>query len=251
MRFKDRRALVTGASSGVGRAVAVLLASEGAHLTIHYHKDAESAEKTATACGMASGTVPAVIRADLSDWDEGKRTVEDAATAMGGLDILICNAGHNDTKAFRVPLDEIGPELWDMVLATDLRGAFTTAQAAGRLMRQQRSSIVLVGSTPALVGARRGIPHAVAKAGVLALTRVLARDLAPKVRVNAVALGAIATRWLDGLSEDEREGLVDRLPLHRVGRPEDAARAILYLASDDATFVTGQTLVVDGGQIMR
>jgi 3-oxoacyl-[acyl-carrier protein] reductase len=250
MRFQGKRALVTGASRGIGRSIAVLLASEGASVAIHYRGDASGAEETATACAMAGGSVPAVVRGDLGAWEDGDRVVNEAASALGGLDIFIANAGLSAADAWSAPLDGITQEMWDAVLDTDLRGSFTSARAAGRIMRERGGAIVLVGSTPALTGADEGIAYGIAKAGVLATGRFLATVLAPSVRVNAVALGSIATRWLDWLDAPGREAYLRHIPLGRFGRPEDAARAILFLASDDAAFVTGQTVIVDGGAVM-
>lgn len=255
MSFQGKRALVTGASRGIGRAIAVLLASEGASVAIHFRGDASGAEETATACAMAGGNVPAVVRGDLSIWDEGERVVGEAAAALGGLDILIANAGAAAGDAWNPPLDAITQEMWDRVLSTDLRGTFTTARAAARLMAAGAAArpaggggaIVLVGSTPALSGDTQGLIYATAKGGILSLGRMLARALAPRVRVNAVALGSMSTRWLDWLDAETREAYLKAIPLGRFGRPEEAARAILFLASDDAAFVTGQTLIVDGG----
>lgn len=253
MRFQGKRALVTGASRGIGRAISVLLASEGASLAIHYRGDAAGAEETATACGMAGGQVPVIVRGDLSEWDEGARIVGDAAAALGGLDILIANAGAPVADAWNPSLDDITPEMWARVLDTDLRGTFTVARAAGKLIAagDGTGAIVTVGSIPAIGGDDQGLLFAVAKGGVLALTRMLAHAFAPRVRVNAAALGSFSTRWLEQIDAATRESYLRAIPLGRFGRPEDAARAILFLASDDAAFITGQTLVIDGGELMR
>lgn len=253
MRFQGKRALVTGASRGIGRAIAVLLASEGASVAIHYRNDAAGAEETATACAMAGGTVPAVVRGDIRVWEDGERIVREAAASLGGLDIFIANAGAAAADSWNPPLEAITEKMWDDVVATDLRGTFTTARAAGLLMQAGpgTGAIVAIGSTPALTGDAQGLIYATAKGGILALGRMLARAFAPKVRVNMVALGSVATRWLDWLDEASREAYLSAIPMGRFGRPEDAARAILFLASDDAAFVTGQTLVVDGGEVMR
>jgi NAD(P)-dependent dehydrogenase (short-subunit alcohol dehydrogenase family) len=246
--FEERRVLVTGAGGGVGRAVAVLFASEGAHVAIHYQRDPGAAEKTATACGMVGESVPAVVRGALHDWEEGQRVVAEAAAALGGLDVLVCTAERDDdTAAWTVPLGEITEELWEDVVEGDLRGSFTAARAAAPLLKPRGGSIVLVGSGRRSFEGGRGVPHAVAAAGLEGLTRALARELAPEVRVNAVALGSLTTTSLGGLESDERATLRDRIPLSRLGRPEDAARAVLFLASEDAAFVTGHTLIADGG----
>jgi 3-oxoacyl-[acyl-carrier protein] reductase len=245
--------LVTGASRGIGRTTAVLLASEGAHVAIHFHADAAGAEETATACAMAGGTVPAIVRGDIRAWAEGERIVGEAATALGGIDILIANAGAPVQGAWNPPLDAITEEMWNGVLETDLRGTFTTARAAARLMvaGPGGGAIVAVGSTPAITGDGQGLIFATAKAGILGLGRMLARALAPRVRVNTVAFGSMATRWLDALDEASRSAYLAAIPMGRFGRPEDAAHAVLFLASDDAAFVSGQTLIVDGGEVMR
>ena len=253
MRFQGKRALVTGASRGIGRAISVLLASEGAQVAIHYDADAEGAEETATACAMAGGAVPAVVRGDLGSWDDGARLVGEAAAALGGLDLLIANAGAPRDDGWDAPLEEMTEATWDRVLAADLRGTFTTARAAGRIMRDggRGGTIVAICSTTGPAGDRRGAAHDVARGGVLALGRLLARAFAPQVRVNTVALGAFAARWVEKLDPEAREATLGAIPLGRFGHPEEAARAILFLASDDAAFISGQTLVVDGGEATR
>jgi 3-oxoacyl-[acyl-carrier protein] reductase len=255
IRFAGKRALVTGSSRGIGRATAIALAREGAAVAIHYARDRRAADEALAAVeaagGAGGGRAVGAFAADLASWGEATALVDAAAGALGGLDVFVALAGHGSAHVWNAPLEAITEAEFDAVLATDLKGSFATCCAAARYMRERGGAIVAVGSIPALAGDTVGIPYAIAKAGVLGMTRVLARALAPAVRVNAVALGSIATGWLEWISEEERQAIRSWIPLGRFGSPDEVARAILFLASADAAFITGQTLVVDGGEVMR
>jgi 3-oxoacyl-[acyl-carrier protein] reductase len=244
VRFQGKRVLVTGASEGVGRATAVLLASEGAAVAVHYDADAAGAEETATACGLASEAVPALVRGDLGDWDEAVRVVDEAAEALGGLDGLVVHAA--DARGGRArELTDVDDVVWADEAEDALRAAVSTSRAAARLMADRGGAIVLV----AAAGAHTGdVATALAGSAVLGLVAPLGRALAPRVRVNGVALGAVAAEAASAIDDSEERRIKGDVLLRRLGRPEDAASVVLFLASDDAAFVTGRTLVVDGGR---
>jgi len=252
-RLDGRAALVTGGSGGIGRATVLEFAREGADVAVHYYRSEEAARAVAEEV-RAAGRTAAVLQGSVSERDSARRLVDEAADALGRLDVLACVAGHpyregEWSKAF----PDLTPEEWRAPLEVDLLGTVFACQAAiPRMVRQGHGAVVLVGSTPALTGDRVGISYLLAKAGVLALARALAdaygRD---GVRVNAVALGNIDTEAMAGLPEDVRKALEREPALKRFGRPEEVARVIAFLASDDASYITGSTIVVDGGFALR
>ncbi len=216
------RVLVTGGTRGIGAAVAAAFEAEGAKVAVSSRKGG--------------------IRGDVGK--DAERIVATAADRLGGLDVLVNVAGLSDPKAWTGDLEAVTSDLWDRVLKTDLWGTFACARAAARIMK--RGAIVNVGSIPALVGDADGLIYSVAKAGVIGLTKSLAVSLAPRIRVNCVAFGSIATGWVDWLSPAKRKSYAAAIPLRRFGRPEEAAEAVLHLAKNRWT--TGQTLVLDGGE---
>jgi len=248
-----RVAIVTGGSGGIGRATALEIGKAGGRVAVQYHRGRVAAEATVNQV-LESGGKALALAADVRKPEGCRRLVAKTLEAFGRLDILVCCAGYpfvpeawNREVGALTKADFRGP------FETDLLGSLFMAQAAIPAMtRGGGGSIVLIGSTPALTGDVVGIPYLVAKAGVLALTRALAQAYAPRgVRVNALALGSIATEAMDVLSAEERKRLAEEPALKRWGRPEEVARAVLFLVSDDASYVTGATLVVDGGYALR
>ncbi len=234
--MKDRVVLVTGAARGIGAAIARAFGRAGARVAVNYRRSRREAEAVARECGGAA------FGADVAK--DARRLVAAVVKRFGRLDVLVNNAGASVPEAWTDDLDAVTGALWDRVVGTDLRGAFECARAAARVM--DRGKIINVASIPALAGEREGILYSIAKAGVLGMTKSLAVLLAPRIQVNAMALGSIETGWVDWLSPREREEYRRAVPLGRFGRPEEVAELALFLAGND--YVTGQTCVLDGGE---
>lgn len=235
---------MTGASRGIGRAVALRLAADGAAIAVNYHTgEAEAAEVVAAITG-AGGTAVS-IGGDVSDAAGAAATVATAQEALGGLDILVNNAGiTRDNLVLR-----LSEEDWDAVLDVNLKGAFLCTKAALRPMLRQRSGrIINMTSVVAGTGNPGQANYAAAKAGLIGLTKTVAREVASRgITVNAVAPGFISTRMVQAITEEQRGLVLERIPLARFGTPEDVAACVAFLASDDAGYITGQVLGVDGG----
>ncbi|TMI91618.1 MAG: glucose 1-dehydrogenase [Bacillati bacterium ANGP1] len=247
-RLTGKVALVTGAGRGIGRAIAKALAQEGASLVLHHLESAQGAAEAAEAAGRL-GVPTLVARADVSLAAAVRNMFEEIHRTFGRLDILVNNAG----VFSRVPLLEVAEAHWDRVLDVNLKGTFLCAQAAARVMLAQQSGVIVNlasgGGLSPRPGYETSAPYAASKAGVIMLTRRLALELAPHVRVNAVAPGIVESR--PGWSEDVRKRLGAVSLLRRVGTPEAVANAVVFLVSDDAATITGHTLVVDGGTVLR
>jgi 3-oxoacyl-[acyl-carrier protein] reductase len=230
-----KTALVTGGSRGIGRAIAAELAHAGASVVVGYRSGAEEAEAVAAEIGGRA------VEADVSDADEARRLVEEA----GDLDILVNNAGiTRDGLLMRMPDDD-----WHAVLETNLGGVFHTCRAASRGMLKRRSgSIVNISSVVGVHGNPGQTNYAAAKAGIIGFTKSLARELGNRgVRANVVAPGYISTRLTEELPDELKELMLQNTPLGRFGAPEDVAGAVRFLCSDEASFITGEVLLVDGG----
>jgi 3-oxoacyl-[acyl-carrier protein] reductase len=252
MRFQGRVAIVTGASRGIGRAIARALAREGAAVVVNYARRGDAAREVVRAIADAGGRAVA-CRADVSRADGARRLVETALRRFGRLDILVHNAGYAARRSWQVRLEDLDGKDWDGAMAVDAKGAMLCAQAAAPAMRKAGGgAIVNVSSSAALQGDETLLVYSGAKAAVAGWTRNLARALAPSIRVNAVAPGSIATDWIRDwkLSEKDLRAICDSTPLRRIGTPEEIADAVCFLASDDASYVTGEVLIVDGGVYM-
>jgi pteridine reductase len=237
-RLTGRVAVVTGAAKRLGRAVAIRLAEEGADVAVHFHASEDEAKETVAAIEKI-GRRAAAIRADLRSVKEIRRLVAEVGSEFGRLDILV-NSAANFLPSSVISATE---EIWDASLDTNLKAAFFCAQAAAPLLRRSIGTIVNFADTGGLVGWPGYIAHSVSKAGVVMLTRVLAKALAPEVRVNAIAPGTIT---MPGDPPDWEEEFIKLAPLRRTGRPEEIADAVMFLIG--AEFMTGHTLVLDGGR---
>ena len=234
-----RVALVTGAGHRVGRAIALGLGEDGAHVAVHYHGSEEHARATVQMIESAGGSA-SLFQADLRDAAAASALADDVSKGCGHLDILVNSAA----SMMRTPLESVTPAQWDEVFALNLRAPFFLAVAAARVMGDAGGVIVNVSDHMGFESWVGFVPHGVSKAGVSAMTHLLAGALAPRVRVNAVAPGAVLAP--EGWPDAERERYNKATPLARIGTPGDVVTAIRYLIS--ATYVTGETLFVDGGR---
>jgi 3-oxoacyl-[acyl-carrier protein] reductase len=249
-RFQDKKAVVTGAGSGIGREVALKLAREGAVVALSWHVSREKAERLAQEIGTQGGEAFA-FPLDQSKPEGVEVQLECAVRKLGRLDLLVNNAGEWMKKT---PLIDCDDALWDRLLAVNLTSVFRLCRRAARIMRGQKSgAIVNVSSIVArTAGGGGSVPYCVAKAGVNTLTRGLARELADLgIRVNAVAPGLVDTAMLDeNFDAQAKAGIAAAIPLRRMARPEELADAILFLASGAASYITGEILEVNGGALM-
>jgi 3-oxoacyl-[acyl-carrier protein] reductase len=246
MRLRDRVAIVTGAARGIGQATAERFAREGAVVIVADVDAAEAsavAEKIVAAGGRASG-----LALDVTDRGAIARAVEQTLSEHGAIDVLVNNAGIlRDAR-----LVKMEPEEFDAVIDVNLRGVFNCTQAVtGPMVERGRGVILNASSVVALYGNFGQTNYVAAKCGVIGMTKVWARELGPKgIRVNAVAPGFIRTRMTDSLPEHVTAKLLERVPLRSMGEPVDIANAYLWLASDEARYVSGHVLSVDGGAVV-
>ncbi len=244
--LQSKIALVTGASRGIGRAIAVALAQSGATVVCTSTKQG-GCDETLAACASLPGKAIAAV-CDVSDEAQVEALAKSILDAHGKLDILVNNAGITKDGVFL----RMGADDFDQVVGTNLRGPFLVCKAFARAMAKARGGrIVNIGSVVGITGNAGQVNYAASKAGLAGLTKSLAKELAGRsVTVNLVAPGFIATDMTAKIPEDIRNGMLAEIPLGRFGAPEDIGAAVLFLCSDSAAYITGQTLVVDGGMTM-
>lgn len=246
MKLKDKIALVTGSSRGIGRAVALAYAKEGAKVVVNYTSNEKAAKEVAEAIDKMDSQAIAV-KADVAKKTEAERLVQAGIDQFGRIDILVNNAGFG-RPAMMLKMEE---DQWDQVIDIHLKGAFLCAQAAGRHMKEQKSGkIINVSSVAGLVGTVGQINYSAAKGGVLSMTKSMARELARyNVCVNVISLGIVATDMSEKIRSDEKlsEIYMNRILLRRFAEPEDISPAFVFFASDESNYITGQLLCVDGG----
>ncbi|MEW6269061.1 MAG: SDR family NAD(P)-dependent oxidoreductase [Thermodesulfobacteriota bacterium] len=246
MRLAGKTAIVTGGSRGIGRGIVLAFAREGADVAINYRRDEAAARETAQQV-RALGRRAEVYQADVADWGAVASMFAAAGNDFGGFDVVVANSGVASRPASVADMD---PAYWRQVLGVDLDGVFHTCKAGVPLLKP-RGSVLVVSSIGADLCAPYGAPYYVAKAGANALVKVLAKELAPeRKRVNCIAPGMVASDMGDRLVKALGEGVVGTIPLGRIGQPEDIGAAAVFLVSDDASFITGKILRIDGGVFM-
>ena len=247
VRLENQVAIVTGAGRGIGHAIAVRLANEGARVASVSRSEA-NAQRTAHEINAAHSDAAKAYAVDVSDPAAVQEAAAKILTEFGRVDILVNNAGvTRDGLCLRMSMED-----WDTVLNTNLKGAFVFAQAVMRAMIKQRSGrIINIASIAGLMGNAGQANYAASKAGLIGLTKTLARELASRgITVNAVAPGFIVTDMTDVLSDEIKQAVLPRIPLGKFGEGEDIAAAVAFLAAPEAKYITGQVLTVDGGMVM-
>ena len=244
MNFAGKTAVVTGGSRGIGRAICEELARGGANVVLCYAGRAEAAQETVTACEDL-GAKALAVQCNVADEAQVKALMDAAVKEFGRIDILVNNAGV--TRDGLVMMMKEAD--FDAVIDVNLKGTFNCCKAAAqRMMKQRYGRIVNMSSVVGVAGNAGQANYAASKAGVIGLTKSIARELAARnVTANAVAPGFIATDMTDALSEKQREAIVGRIASKRLGEPEDVAKLVRFLASEDAGYITGQVVCIDGG----
>ena len=246
-RFEGKSAIVTGASRGIGREIALQLAKEGARVAVNYSGSKDKADEVVQIITDSGGEAFA-IQADVSNPDSVKNMIDKTIEVFGSIDILVNNAGiTKDNLLMRMKEDE-----WDDVININLKGVFLCTKGVTRqMMRQRAGKIVNVASIVGVSGNPGQANYVAAKAGVIGFTKTAAKELAPRhINVNAVAPGFITTDMTDAINEDLKNQMLSDIPLGKLGSPENVARTVLFLLSEDAAYITGQTIHVDGGMVM-
>lgn len=245
--LQGKIALVTGASKGIGRAIAVALGREGAHVIVNYNGSEEQADITCKLIEEAGGTCESICF-NVAEEKATMEAMESILKKYGKLDILVNNAGLTKDGLLMRMTDKD----FESVLDVNLKGAFHTIRAASKQMLKQRSGrIINISSVSGIIGNAGQANYSASKAGLIGLTKATARELASRgITVNAVAPGFIETNMTDKLSDAVKENACKQIPLGKMGRPEDIAEAVLFLASEKAAYITGQVLCIDGGMAM-
>ncbi len=249
MRLKGKVAIVTGAGRGIGNAIAQIFAQEGAKVVLNYNRSEKEASSLADDIRRKGGEV-LLMKADVSKTDDVKNMVQKAIAKFGRIDILVNNAGMLFPAAFMDSTEE----MWDKTIDVNLKGAYLCSKEVAPIMlNQKKGKIVNISSVCGLAqkSALGNTPYAVSKAGVIGLTRSLAVNLGPTINVNAICPGVIDTDMVAFFTPERKKMIVEETLLKRIGKPEDVAKAALFLASDESDFITGEIVTVGGGRGMR
>jgi 3-oxoacyl-[acyl-carrier protein] reductase len=247
LSLEGRVAVVTGASRGIGRAIALELAQRGAAVIVNYHSSDEAAESVVRQIEAAGGRAKA-LQADVSNYQQAQELIKAAVDAYGGLDILVNNAGITRDMLIMMMTEED----WDRVQDTNLKSTFNCSKAAVRhMMRKRYGRIINITSVSGQMGNAGQTNYSASKAGQMGFTKALAREVAARnITVNAIAAGFIDTDIWANIPEEARQAALALIPLGRKGQPEEIAYAVAFLASDQAAYITGQILGIDGGMAM-
>ena len=246
--LNEKVALVTGGSRGIGRAIALALAERGARVAVNYVANAEAAAAVVKEIAGDGGQAIA-IQGDVSQAEDAKRLVNETLAQLDGLHILVNNAGLTKDDL----LLRMSEEAWDRVMEVDLRGAFLCTKAAIRpLIRQRWGRIINIASVAGMVGNAGQANYAAAKAGLIGFTKAIAKEVASrKVTANAIAPGLVRTEMTADLTEAQETAVLQLVPLGRMATPEEIAPAVVFLASEEAAYITGHVLAIDGGLVMH
>lgn len=248
MQLENKVAVVTGSSRGIGRAIALELAARGAKVVVNYNSNSAAAEEVVGKITESGGEAIA-IQADVSKLDQAKALIKAAAAEYGKLDILVNNVGITRDNLMALMKEED----WDLIMETNLKSAFNCSKAALRfMMRKRYGRIINITSVAGLSGNAGQTNYSASKAGLIGLTKALAREIgARSITVNAIAPGFVETDLTRELPDDLKQAVIEITPLGRWGTGEDVAYAVAFMASDEASYITGQTLSVDGGMVMQ
>lgn len=246
-KIQSGHVLITGASRGIGRCVAEIFAARGFRVSINYLNSGELAKETAHRAEKLGASGVQIYRADVSDSAQVRQMVEECESAFGGIDVLVCNAGIAQSHLFT----DVGDEQWRKIFAVNTDGPFYCCrEVLPGMIRRKSGSIVLVSSIWGISGASCEVPYSASKAAIIGMTKAMAREVAPSgIRVNCVAPGVIDTEMNAGLDSDTVSTLCGEIPMGRLGTAEEAAQAIAFLASPEASYITGQILTADGGYL--
>ena len=245
--LEGRTAVVTGGSRGIGKAIALELAKRGSKVAVNYVRSVKDADHVVNEIKSMGGEAIA-IQADISDFEQAGNLIKTVAEKFGKIDILVNNAGITRDKLIM----RMKEEDWDDVQATNLKGTFNCSKAAVKLMMRKRyGRIINITSVSGQMGNAGQTNYSASKAGQIGFTKALAREVAPRnITVNAIAAGYVETDIWDGVPDEMKEYAMNLIPLGRKGEPEEIAYAVAFLASDEASYITGQCLAIDGGMAM-
>jgi 3-oxoacyl-[acyl-carrier protein] reductase len=247
LRLRGKVAVVTGSSTGNGASIAIAFAKEGADVAVHYRSSRDEAEEVVAKIRKL-GRESIAVKADIALPEENKALFSQVKKKFGRVDVLVNNAGLADGNIWNARLEDVTRDMWLRVFSVDVFGAFDCAQNAVKLM-PKGGAIVNVSSTPVLAGDTQGLVYACGKGAVLTMTKMLAKSLAPEVRVNCMILGSIKTGWLKWFDEAAVDALRSSIPMGRFGEPAEVASLAVFLGSDESSYMTGQGVVLDGGEV--
>lgn len=246
MKLENKIAMITGGDKGIGRAISLLFAKEGATVIFTYHKNKCQAKSTALQIKKINNNIQ-YFKCDIRNYIDIKKVVNSVLKKYGRIDILVNNAGFLQS----VQLPKITGKIWARTIDVNLKGVFNFIQAVTPHMKQKKKGkIINIASIAGVVGSLASIPYGVAKAGVINLTKTLAKEFGKyNININAIAPGLVKTDLIKQINKSLLARLIKEIPLGRIAEPEDIAKAVLFFASSDSDYITGQTLIVDGGRL--